>query len=642
MILPRYLDIDLGTEKIQDYPICKEDYLRFPGGKALAAKILYDELPPHTDPLSPSNVLIINTGPLTGTGAPSSSRFNLTTKSPLTGAIASSNCGGNFGTRLRRAGYDGLVIRGRAERPVYIEIIEKQVQLKDAADLWGLNSEEFQARFDKKYGKLTIGPAGENQVLFACAISGERVAGRCGTGAVMGSKKLKGLVVQGSLPVPVADEKAYKEFVARWMKALKQHPSTGKDMSQLGTAGFVNKSNRNHVLPVHNFQEVSSPEAYKISGETLAADYLEKNSGCLSCPIRCERRVMVEGKNVKGPEYETIGLFGSNIGNYDLQKICNWNYQADMLGMDTISLAGTIAFAMELQQLGIKDYGLRFDSTEGIAEAIEGIAYRRGACTELADGSAKLAKKYGARENAIQVKGLELASYDPRHTVGLGLGYATANRGACHLGGGFLTFLEVLSPITFDGLTAGGKTALTVFFQNAMEAISAGGSCLFTSFTIVPPFLFGRKNYDDLLGKIIGRLILWSNPVIKLLVKHPAWLNFKMFALFPHAEALEIVTGMKMNIGDFVLMGERSFVMERMFNIREGFDHQDDVLPEQLMDELVAGQKIKMKDKLPAMLQEYYRLRGYDRQGRPKEKKLVKLGIEVSAVSRLITKEVQF
>ncbi len=626
MILPRYLEIDLSTNIVQTYPLKQADYTMFLGGKGLAAKILYNELPPNINPLADENILIINTGPLTGTGAPSSSRFNISTKSPLTGAIASSNCGGLFGGRLRRAGYDGLVIRGKAPHPVYIEIIDGEVQIKDAREMWGLNTEQFQASFDKKFGKLAIGPAGENMVLYACAISGERSAGRCGTGAVMGSKNLKGLVAMGSTPIPVADEGNWRKFTARWMKALKQHPGTGGDMPGLGTAGFVNKSNRSNVLPVHNFKEVSSDKAKQISGETLATDYLERNSGCLSCPIRCERRVKLNGQEIKGPEYETIGLFGSNIGNYDLKPIIDWNNQADLLGMDTISLAGTIAFAMELQQKGIKDFGLRFDSTEGISEAIDNIAHRRGICAELADGSLKLAEKYGEKACAIQVKGLELASYDPRHTVGLGLGYATANRGACHLGGGFLTFLEVLSPVTVSGLTSGGKAALTVFFQNAMEAISLGGSCLFTAFTVIPPFLFGRKE-DNLLGKVTGRLILLSSPVIKLLAQHPSLLRVKIFALFPHVEALQLVTGMKINMGDFLKFGERTFTIERMFNMREGFSSVDDILPGRIMEELVINQDVKFKDKLTSMTDEYYQIRRYDRQGKPSKKLLQRLGL---------------
>ncbi len=626
MILPRYLEIDLSSNKIQSFPISRSDYTMFLGGKALAAKILYDELSYNINPLTDENILVINTGPLTGTGAPSSSRFNISTKSPLTGLIASSNCGGIFGIRLRRAGFDGLVIRGRAPHPVYIELINEKVLIKDASDMWGLNTEEFQDRFDKKYGKLAIGPAGENLVLYACAVSGERAAGRCGIGAVMGSKNLKGLVANGNVPIPVTDEVKWRKYTARWMKALKQHPGTGNDMPRWGTAGFINKSNRSKVLPVHNFKEVSSDEAYKISGETLAEDFLERNSGCLSCPIRCERRVKHEGKDIKGPEYETIGLFGSNIGNYDLKPIIGWNRQADLLGMDTISLAGSIAFAMELQRKGIKDFGLTFDSTEGISESIDDIAHRRGVCAELAEGTRKLAEKYGEKANAMQVKGLEFASYDPRHTVGLGLGYATANRGACHLGGGFLTFLEVLSPVTFSGLTTGGKAALTVFFQNAMEAISLGGSCLFTAFTVIPPFLFGRKE-DNLLGKAAGRLILLSSPIIKFLAMHPSLMRVKIFALFPHVEALEMVTGMKISTGDFIKYGERAFTIERMFNMREGLSKADDVLPERIMEDLVAGQKIKMKDKLAHMLSEYYHIRGYDRQGRPGKKLLQKMGL---------------
>jgi len=444
----------------------------------------------------------------------------------------------------------------------------------------------------------------------------------------MGSKNLKAVIAYGTEEVEIEKKKEFDAFVSRWVTSLKNHPSTGEAMPKYGTAGFLKKVYKNHVLPADNYQHTNFAEADRISGETLAEEYMTRNSGCVSCPIRCERRVKHQDKEIKGPEFETIGLLGSNIGNDSMNSIIEWNYQPDLMGIDTISLGSTLAFAMELSQKGIKDYGLQFGNSEGISEAIRQISLREGPCADLADGVRALSEKYGGHDFAIHSKGLEFASYDPRHSVGLGLGYATSNRGGCHLNGGFLTFVEILSPVSVNGLDTKGKAALTAFFQNAMESVSSGGSCLFTTFSVIPAFLFKGKG-DGFINHITGRLLTYSSPLLGFIMHHPGLFNFKMFYLFPHIEAIELATGIKCTVGSFLEAGERSFTIERLFNIREGFTSADDCLPPRMMNEMVEEQDATMSEKIKIMLHEFYRIRTWEDSGRPAKKLLGRLGIEL-------------
>ena len=627
MELPRYVEIDLSTGIINDYSVSRGYFERYVGGKALAARILYDVLPAGVDPLSSGNVLIINTGPLTGTGAPSSSRFNVTTKNVLTGGIASSNCGGTFGVRLRRAGFEGLIIKGRAGRPSFIEIIDGEIRIKDASELWGLNTKETRSQFDHRYGVLVIGPAGENQVKYGCAVSGDRVIGRCGVGAVMGSKNLKALVAFGKRDIAIAQPGAFRDFNRKWIKLLQGHEGTGETMPRYGTANFVKKINDAGILPTRNYQRGRYEKADRLSGEYLAEKYLTRNSGCLSCPIRCERRVMVGDQEVKGPEYETLGMLGSNLENPDIGIINEWNYQADLLGLDTISLGSVLGFAMELEERGIKDFGLRFGETAGITEIISKIAYREGEYSDLADGVKALAEKYGGQNFAIHSKGLELAAYDPRKAVGMGLGYATANRGGCHLNAGYLVFMEALGPLFINWRTSKGKPALTVIFQNGMEAISAAGSCLFTSFTLVPNMVYKMKPGGTML-KLLGQSMISSRFLLgKMGGLLPGAMPFNSLYLFPHAEAIRLATGLKMTTGRFLQLGERSFNMERVFNIREGLTGADDTLPPRLTSETIDPSHTDSKVDLSSMLPLYYEIRGWNKEGQPTAQKLQQLKI---------------
>jgi len=636
--LPCYAKIDLTRGKTEIFPVSGDYFENYIGGKALAARLLLDLTPPGLDPLEPAAVLIINTSPLNGTGAPSSSRFNMSFKNVLTGGIASSNCGGTFGFMLRRAGYDGLIITGRADRPSRIEIIDGEIAVLAADDLWGLDTEAVQEKLPAFHGKLVIGPAGENLVRYACAASGERVAGRCGGGAVFGSKNLKALNAYGTKTPQIAKPPQFGRFVKKWVKFIKNHPMTGEALPRYGSSGLVNKANATSALPSRNFFYGHDPHADKVSGETLAETELIRNSGCISCPIRCERRVKknagaeLSGKEIKGPEYETVGFFGPNIGADNLRKIIDLNYICDALGMDTISAASTIAFAMELKEKGIADFGIEFGNTDNLEEILRRIAYREGVYSDLANGSKWMSGKYGGSEFAMHSKGLEMASYEPRRSVGMGLGYATSNRGGCHLNGGYLALLESVGVLSTDAQHS-GKAELTAFMQDGMEAVSTAGFCLFSAQTFVPAVFF-RLGPHHIVTRVTGKIATNAGGVVRLLLGIKPLLRFNSFFLFPHAEALRLATGLPMFTGSFLLLGERAFNLERLFNLREGLTSADDSLPERLTKTPQPARDGSSNPKhivpLEKMIQKYYKARGWDARGIPKKSTLKKLGIRDS------------
>lgn len=621
--------IDLGTGEVTSYPITEELFAGYLGGKIMGAKLLSDLTPPGIDVFAPESMVIINTGPMNDTGAPSSSRFNMTFKNVMTGGIASSNCGGQFGVMLKRAGFDGVIITGQAEEPVVITIEDREVSIGPAGELWGLDAEAVQEKLPDDYGKLVIGPAGENLVRYACAVSGERVAGRCGAGAVLGAKKVKAVIAYGSRRPEVEDQPGFDEYVRKWVKFLKGHPMTGEGLPSYGSAGLVNKANASHALPTHNFKRGSFEKAEEICGENLAKNHMVRNGGCVSCPIRCERRVMVKGKEVKGPEYETVGLFGANIDAADLEFVNLLNYHADILGMDTISLGGTIAFAMELQERGMADFGLTFGKTDNIIEIIYKIAHREGIYSQLADGSKILSEIYGGKEFAIHSKGLELAAYEPRRSVGMGLGYATSNRGGCHLNGGYLALLECVGVLNMDTQETKGKAELTVFLQNAMEGVSAAGFCLFTLQTMVPSFLF-RTGPVSRVNRIAGSSMLAARPVLGTLLKlNPRALAVNSMFLLPHSRAIELATGMKMTAGRLLEIGDRGYNVERLYNMREGMTGAADSLPDRMTKEPQEADKPDTRVDLDAMLPVYYKVRGWSSDGIPTEERKRKLGISL-------------
>ena len=623
------LDVDLTTGKVGTYPIADETLREFLGGKILAARILWDLLTPGIDPFSPDNVLVFTAGTLNGSNLPSSSRFNCSTKNPLTYGIATSNCGGDFGMWLRKAGHDGLIVRGRAERPTRIDVTEDGVELNDASDLWGKDTEAVQETLGKQVREVVIGPAGENLVRYACAMSGERALGRCGVGAVMGSKNLKLITAEGKKKLPVADPDGLKALAKSWVKLLKGHSVTGQQLPAYGTAGLVNATNATHTLTTRNFNQGHWEHADDVSGETMAETLLKRTDGCRTCPIRCGRVVEHEGKDVKGPEFETIGMFGPSMNNRDLKRIIAWNRQADLLGMDTISLGSTIACAMELHEKGLlPDLEVDFDDHDGVTALIEDVAYRRGIGAALAEGSARLAESCGAPGLSMSSKGLEFAAYEPRGAVGHGLGYAVSNRGGCHINGGYLVYFEALGAVNMDPLTPKAKPSWAVFQQNMFEVVSAVGNCIFTTYAVVPDVPEWAYNPTGPSARIVGKALVGARAAMNQLGRlRPGMLPIHAPGI-PQSNAVEVVTGMRCRLGDLMVVGERGFTLERMINLREGLLGETDTLPPRLTDEPERPEVPESRVPLHRMLPVYYKVRRWDRNGVPEPKLLRKLGLD--------------
>ena len=630
----RVVLLDLSTKKVSNYVWTDLDREKYIGGKAMASKILYDNLTGKESPFGEDNLIVIATGPLTGTGAPSSNRFDISSLSPLTGITSSSNCGGNFGYYLKRAGIDALIIKGKCGSPTWIEIDNGSFLFHDAAVVWGLKASESQAAVQKllndshgkavRCGIATIGPAGENLVRYASVISGERAAGRAGMGAVFGSKNLKAIAAMGDQTPKIFDPERSAAHRKKWVNYIRSHPLTGSQLPKLGTAGLVSTMQVRGLLSTRNYAKGQFEGFEAVSGEALTEEQLVSNNGCLSCPIRCTRMVKVDGKKVKGPELETLGLLGGNIENRDLDLICRWNYELDELGMDTISAAGTLAWAMEANEKGLWDNGLRFGQVDKLSQVFDDIAHRRGIGNELAEGSKRLSEKYGGADFAIQSKGMELAAYEPRRAVGQGLGYAVANRGGCHLNGGYLVVLEGLG-MNVNGQTPRGKADLCMVMQDIMEAISLGGQCLFTSYGIVPGFMVDKPN--SLLAKTVNAVVPCLGPAVRVINKVPEIACFNL-PLIPYPYELNYTVGMKMNIGKFIRTGERSYNVERAVNARFGVSAANDKLPKRLTDVPQDPNNPKTRVPLEQMKRTYYRARGWEKNGLPGEKKLSRLVIK--------------
>lgn len=629
----RVLQINLSTGDVTDYPWTDKDRELYIGGKTMAAKILYDTLTGRENAYSEENPLIISTGPLSGTGAPSSSRFNISSLSPQTGFISSSNCGGTFGYHLKRAGIDALIITGRREERTWIEIDNGSVTFHNADDLWGTRVTECQRLLaekmsskrgcDIKFGKLCIGPAGENLVRYSAVISDERAAGRTGMGAVLGWKNVKAIAVCGNHDTPVHDPSATKKWCQKWFRYLRNHPLTGNQLPRMGTAGLVSSMQMRGLLATKNYTEGRFEHFDKVNGETLAEEYNIVNKGCLSCPIKCARTVTVEGEDVKGPELETLGLLGGGILNKDLYHILKWNKELDDLGLDTISASNTLAYAMEANERGLWNNGLKFGDIEGISKIWDDIAYRRGIGNELAEGSKRLSEKYGGKEFAMQSKGLELAAYEPRRAVGQGLGYAVSNRGGCHLNGGYLVILEGLG-LNIDAQTPHAKADFTMMFQDLMEMISATGQCLFTSYAFFPGFLITRPN--GAIATAANKLLPHLGWAIRLMNKFPRVLAFHL-PVFHHTKMMQKAVGMPMAFGKYLQTGERGFNLERAVNVRFGVSAAKDSLPKRLTDVPQDPNDPRTRVPLEQMKKIYYQARGWDKSGIPTCRTLKKLKI---------------
>jgi len=606
----KVLDIDLTTQKIEILPVENERRIHYLGGKGLALRFLYDYLDHGIDPLSSQNVIIFMTGSLSGTGAPSSDKFVVVTKSPLTGIMVSSSCGGSFGFELKKAGYDGLMIRGCAEFPVCIYIDNDSTKIMDAVDLWGLTTEEAQKRMAQNHGgSVVIGPAGENLVKYACIRSDDRFAGRGGSGAVMGSKKLKGIVVRGDRNIEVANRDKFKKALITCNGRIKKSPITGGSLASLGTPAWVNLCNECNILPTKNFTMGRFDRAEQISGEFIRDHYLESNAGCHGCMVKCGRYVRSRKKIYLCPEYASIAALGSNLMIGDIEEIIELNDLCNQLGMDVISAGIVLGFYMELQEKGLVDYQFKFGDARCVREMIYKIAYQEEFGQELSQGVRWLSERYGGKECALHIKGLEMTTHDPRGIFGDALAYATANRGACHLSGN--TFATDLLYGLMDPLSIKGKPVWVKFTQDAMDFVN---SMILCSFITLPLFM-----EDPTITKI-------PLSIRKFLAQNLPSLSVRFSNIDIFLDLLSGATGIQFTKKECLEIGERIFNLERMMNIKEGIDYKDDQLPKRIQEEALPGNSgatIPMEK----MLKKYYRVRSWDEKGIPSQEKLKRLNI---------------
>lgn len=589
--------INLTTGDISVEPLDMELAHKFIGGRGLGTKMLYDAGVATVDPLSPENQLIYITGPMTGAAAPSTGRYMVVTKSPLTGMIACSNSGGIWGAKLKYAGWDAIIVEGEAPEWAYIVIDDDKIEIRDASDLVGMKSELIDDTLKERHGQdfsvLNIGPAGEKKVLLAAIMNDkDRAAGRSGVGAVMGSKKLKAIVVRATRKNldNIADIDALKEATKRAMEVIRENPVTGSGLRQLGTAVLVNIVNNIGAFPTNNWQGSYAEYGDDISGETLADTYLVKAGACYRCPIACARVIKVGDKVVGGPEYEPLWAYGGNCGNNDLNTIDICNMLCNEYGLDAISTPCTIAAAMELYQRGYiteeecDGYPLEWGNTESLIEWTKRMGDPESELAWLmSSGSARLCEHYGHPEISMSVKKQEMPAYDARAIQGIGITYATSNRGGCHVRG-YMISPEVLGlPEQLDRTVATDKAAWAKTFQDLTAVIDSMGHCLFTSFAM------GAPEYTDLLNA---------------------------------------ATGTTWTVEEVLNIGDRIYNIERMFNKAAGMKPEDDRLPKRLLEEPVSdGPSEGMVSQLPLTLPQYYEARGWV-NAFPTDETLKKLGLD--------------
>lgn len=613
--LNRGLEADLSTGEVRSFSIPDKDRRLYLGGKGLGLKLIYDRMPSGVDPLGDANILAFMTGVFPGTGAPCSARFAAVTKSPLTGLMVSSSCGGPFGTALRTAGWDALLIRGASESPVVLVVDENGGRIEDGASLWGLDTLKAQDVLapGRNDGALVIGPAGENLVLYANVASGLRFFGRGGIGAVMGAKRLKAVkAVGGAFRIVPRDQELFRATRKRAIAYINHNRFTSHAYRKFGTASNLRYCTAGGILPVRNFQAGDDSEADRLSGEAMRERYGSKPSTCLPCTILCGHKgTFPDGSTRQIPEYETVALLGANLGVFDPDRVSDWNELCGRLGMDTISAGGTLAFAMEAHDRGLMETGLEFGSTKGVAEMLEAIAFRKGWGNELADGVRRLSGRYGGESFAIHVKGLEIAGYDPRGSWGQGLSYAVANRGGCHLSATLMcleVFFNLLPP-----LTTRAKARFVVFLENLYAAINSLQTCLFTS-------------YAYMLEPPAARLT--PVPLLALTMHLFPGIALRLMDITTFSSLYNAITGIPLTQAGMIEAGERAHTLERWMNTQEGVSRKDDTLPERFLAESDPLDSRRRAVPLGAMLDGYYRLRGYDMNGIPTAKTLKRLGID--------------
>lgn len=604
----KILRINLTTGSIEETFFEEEILRKYIGGSGLGARILYDETDETTDPLGPDNPLIFLTGPTEGTKMPNAGRFQVITRSPLTGSFGEANSGGTWGVKLKKAGYDGVIFKGISQKPVYLNIDGEKVELLDAQDLWGVDTYEIDTVLKERHGgkscTASIGIGGENLARFACIMNdGEdgRTAGRCGVGAVMGAKKLKAIVVNGQVKTDIVDPDTMNQSVKEWAPKIMKGMEAMRDGGTSCAVPFIEEIGD---IPVKNWAE-GSFNVEKLATPVYNAEFLAGRYSCANCAIRCGRIVEIKEGPYKmpksaGPEYETLSLFGPNCMIDELGPICKANELCNRYGIDTISTANTVSFAMEAyergllteEQLGCK---ARFGNPQDMLTLIEKIAHREDFGDVLAEGTRIASKQMGgiAEEFAVHVRGMEFPGHDPRYADSVGLQYAVSPRGACHLSsnshgaeyGGFYSGFGFYRPLKLKNHSIENKPEMNAELEHLMSLCDSLTICKFLL---------------DATGDQSANLLV-------------TWLN--------------AITGWDMDKQELLDAGERIFNLKRMYLVRDGQSRKDDKLPPRMRKRRMTGGSAFNIPDVDSMLDRYYEIRGWDEFGIPTPETLERLGL---------------
>jgi aldehyde:ferredoxin oxidoreductase len=595
----KILNIDLNTKTTKIEKTNLNDARDFIGAKGLGAKILMDRLPIKTDPLSSKNILMFTTGPITGTSAQTSGRGTVVTKSPQTGLFLDSHFGGFFAAELKKAGFDIIIVNGKSDKPVYLVINNESIQFKDAKEIWDKECLETHNWLQNKEGKIktaVIGPAGENLVKFsAITFDGHRHAGRGGAGAVMGSKNLKAITVTGNNKIPLHNPEGFAKKSKEVLQRIQENDFV-PIRRKFGTPYWVKVINEEGFIPTKNYQEGEFEFAKEIDADAMQKKIVDKGGACFNCVIACWNKSSIKngpykGVSLVGPEYETIALMGSNLGMKTIEDIAYLNSRCNELGMDTISLGGVLGFAIEayekkiITKKNLNNNDIGWGKTEELAKLIEDIAYRRGKIPSiLAEGVKAAADVLGknSKDFAVHVKGLEIPGYDPRGTFGMGIAYATSDRGACHQRA-WTVKAELYDP-NLQRFSFKDKAKMV---KEVQDSIAAFFSLVFCDFAPI---------------SIEHCVELWN-----------------------------LSTGFDHTAETYLKAGERIWNVIRLFNLREGMDPADDNLPIRLFKESFSKGQAKdiliKKEDFEKSLKEYYAMRGWNEKGIPTSSKLKELGL---------------
>lgn len=569
------LRVNLTDKKASTEPLRMDFAEKYIGSKGLAIRYMYEELKPGIDALGEENKLFLTTGPLTGTPAPCSGKLSVAAKSPATGTMNDCSIGGHVGIRIKYAGYDMIIFEGIADKPCYIVIEDDKVEFVDASELWGLGSHEAEAILADKYGIeysiMSIGPAGENLSNMACINSDYyRQAGRGGIGAVMGSKKIKAILIKGTKGVKVPDiKKATDRILEILHEDVLQEDNTF--VYDTGTTAFLEACGDGGIVPYKNFSGANDPEWEKYNGDVLMK-YREGKRGCGSCGLGCGNFLKIGNAVCEGPEYETIAVAGPNAGITDPEHIVKFNEVCDNMGLDTISTGDTIVWAMEMTEKGLYDFDIRFGEADKMIKMVEMIARQKGVGADLSRGVKYASEKYGGTDFAMQVKGLEFPQYEPRGSWGMSLSYAVSDRGACHMRAyapNEEVFAASIPPYTSEGK---GQMVYNLGEFNAVK------------FSLCICDFWGTISYDIM------------------------------------AEMLTLVTGRQWTADEMGEVGRRVLNIGRAFNQREGFNRAHDTIPKRLVKDALGGEGPAAGQKIPQeafedMLDQYYEVMGWDKNG---------------------------